>query len=232
MPEELVFYDCEIIANDKDTFSGIVLEPGVNRNGCYYSKEDVARFALQLPKVPLVKDHSMKAEDSVGSFFSGTLREDGAAIGHFRVSQTEPVILAKVRDGTLKNLSVAHTKGASQYCNICGNPINSKQCTHMPLVTYNGVKCGVGYKDPVLVHVSLVQMGWGEGCSVVLNAIDAKAKSLAEEIAELKLINAKHADELAKLRALKLPEPQGKIHVAPLQEPVNKPRTLKDEFLG
>jgi hypothetical protein len=235
MPEELVFYDCKIVVNDKDAFSGVVLEPGVNNNLFYYSKDDVARFVLQLPKVPLVKDHGLTVKDSVGWFSAGSLREDGAAIGHFHISNSEPEILAKVKDGTIKNLSVAHTRGTAQFCSICSKPVSSKECEHVPGSDYNGVKCGIGFKDPQLVHVSLVQMGAGPGCSIVQNEIDAKIRTLVDEIKQLKLIQSTQADELAKsktelerVRAVRIPEPQGKIKVSAPAEP--KKRTIGDEL--
>lgn len=233
--QELIFYDCKVVVNEKDTFSGVVLEPGVNSNLYFYDKPDVARFALELPKVPLVKDHGLSINDAVGSFQGSELREDGAAIGHFRISQSEPQILAKVKDGTIKNLSVAHTRGTSQYCSICRKSIGSKDCPHVPGEVYSGVKCGMGFVEPRLVHVALVQRAAGEGTSVITNEINAKVKSLVDEVESLKLINAKQADELAKskaeldkVRAVRIPEPQGKIQVAATEQP--KKRTLRDDL--
>lgn len=233
-PQELIFYDCKVVVNEKDTFSGIVLEPGVNSNLYFYDKADVARFALELPKVPLVKDHGLSINDAVGSFQGSELRDDGAAIGHFRISQSEPQILAKVKDGTIRNLSIAHTRGSSQYCSICRKALGSKDCPHVPGEVYNGVKCGMGFTEPRLVHVALVQRGAGDGTSVITNEINAKVKSLVDEVENLKLINAKQADELAKskaeyekVRALRIPEPQGRIAVQ--SEPPRK-RTLRDEL--
>lgn len=233
MADGTVFYIGEIVANTKDKLSGVIIRPGVNGNGYFYSRENVAQFIAQLPNVPLVKNHSLDVGDNIGGFKSGEISQDGSGIGHFYVSQAEKPILDKILDNTIRYFSVAHTYGTRTYCNICNKDWG--KCEHNAYKTYDDVKCGEGFENPQLLHVSVVQNPADLGCQVIANSWAVKVTNLTDELGKLRLAYADQAGllkqaqtEVERLKRMKSPEPPSEI---PVTQTGKEAKTLLQELI-
>jgi hypothetical protein len=235
--EPNLYFDCPIISNEKETFSAIILRPGVNDNGYYYSREDCLDFSNQVLSVPLVIDHGDSARDNIGKFIGNGVDRDGNATAKFTVSSAEPVILSKIKDGTINHVSVRHTfTEAGKYCSICGKS-QPPHRDHIPLETYNGQRAGIGFKQMRLLHVSVVSVAADKGCHVLENALRDTAKSWSLEAESLKVTTSKMAGELEALRAentrlkgFHQAEPAAKITVTPPPPP--RTDTRRATWLG
>lgn len=242
-----LFYVSEIVLNEAEHLSAIVIRPGINQNGFCYSPENIRGFAAQLPSVPLVKDHGDKVEDSIGRWLKPEVLQDGALKGSFQISQTEEKILGKIKDGTIRYMSSAHTYGDRQYCTVCNTTIPPRSLCrdHKLGKLYDGKHAGLGFENPKLLHVSVVQNPADLGCAIINSFLADKVEILSASIleteaqhttvvAELKQAHANVAaelksvkDELEKYRRLKFVEPSMKIAVTPPvpQIPAEKQRT-------
>jgi hypothetical protein len=249
------FIFSEIVLNEAEHLSAIVIRPGINQNGYSYSLENIRRFATQLTSVPLVKDHSDKIEDNIGRWLKPDILSDGSLKGAFQISQTEEKILGKIKDGTIRYTSSAHTYGDRSYCTVCNATIPPKSLcrSHKLGKLYDGKIAGLGFENPNLLHVSLVQNPADLSCAILNNLgslladkVENLSASILESeaqhtnaVAELQKVNANVAselktvkDELEKYRRLKFAEPPAKIKVtaAPPLIPAEKQR--KESWLG
>jgi hypothetical protein len=236
------------VLNEAEHLSAIVIRPGINQNGFSYSPENIKTFAAQLTQVPLVKDHSDKVEDNIGKWLKPEVLSDGALKGAFQISATEDKILGKVKDGTIRYTSSAHTYGDRFYCTICNTTLQPRTLckNHRIGKAYDGKVAALGFDNPRLLHVSLVQNPADLGCAILnnlgsfladrvddLNASilesEAQHTSVVTELQKAQAIVASELkaakDELDKYRRLRFAEPPAKIKVTPAPEhPTEKSR--------
>jgi hypothetical protein len=243
---ENVFYLGEIVYNQGETFSGVVIRPGINSNGFDYTKADVAAIVGQLPGKPLVKDHNMSVDAVIGKFIGSEVREDGSGVGKFTISATEATYVGKIKDRTLEWLSIGHGYEKST-CNICNTAVQVKPdgkhlftCNHVLFRDYDGKTTGVHFDGIQVGHVALVQVPADYGCRVIQNSFMLQVKGLSDEIVRLRDLNAETAsrlkaanEEVTKLKATRILEPPSKVITE--EKPVGqgiKPRTWVEKVYG
>jgi hypothetical protein len=243
---ENVFYLAPIVYNQGETFSGVVVRPGINSNGFDYSKADVAAIVGQLPGKPLVKDHNMSVDAVIGKFIGSEIKDDGSGVGKFTISATEAALVGKIKDRTLEYLSIGHGFERST-CTICNSAVEVKPdgkhqfaCSHVLFRDYDGKTTGVHFDGIQVGHVALVQVPADYGCRVVQNSFMLQVKGLSDEIVRLRDLNAETAsrlkaanEEVTKLRATRILEPPSKVITE--EKPVGqgiKPQTWVEKTYG
>lgn len=235
---ENAFLLSEIVVNEAEHLSAIVIRPGLNQNGFSYCDANIKGFAAVLPSIPLVKDHGEKVEDNIGKWLKPEILSDGSLKGAFQISASEDKILAKVKDGTIRYTSSMHTYGDRSFCTVCNTTLPPRilcKSHHIGKI-YDGKVAGIGFENPRLLHVSLVQTPADMGCAIlnslgsfladridsgIIEFTEAAAKHTSE-VAELRQAQATVAnelkaakDELDKYRRLRFAEPPAKIAVSP-----------------
>jgi hypothetical protein len=165
----------------------------------------------------------MSVTDNIGRWKGSQITPDGSVKGNFQISAAEDKILAKIKDGTIRYMSIAHTLGEKQFCTICNEKIpGNSGCPNRHILgrQYEGKTAAIGFVNPRLLHVSIVQNPADLGCAVVNTLLAEKVQNLsavildsstqyASVVAELRGVR----DELDKLKRLKVPKPEGIVAV-------------------